>query len=103
VSLIERLIGRGYQVTIYDSHVSRARLIGANKEYIEREVPHIWSLMRPSVADVVAASDTLIIGNGSPEFRSLPRELSDGQIVVDLVRAFGRERRSGAGYEGICW
>ena len=103
VSLIERLIGRGYQVTIYDSHVSQARLIGANKEYIEREVPHIWSLMRPSVADVVAASETLVIGNGSAEFRQLDGTLSDGQVVIDLVRAFGSQRRSGAGYEGICW
>jgi GDP-mannose 6-dehydrogenase len=102
VNLIERLIGRGYQVTIYDSHVSRARLIGANKEYIEREVPHIWNLMRPSVADVVAAAETLVIGNGSAEFRRIEESLSDGQIVIDLVRAFGA-KRSGTGYEGICW
>ncbi|MGQ0647614.1 MAG: nucleotide sugar dehydrogenase [Gemmatimonadaceae bacterium] len=103
VTLIERLIGRGAQLAIYDREVTSARLMGANKEYVEREIPHIWTLMRPSVDDVLASADTVIIGNGSPEFRSIGDRLRDGQMVVDLVRAFGPRRSDGARYEGICW
>jgi GDP-mannose 6-dehydrogenase len=103
VTLIERLIGKGAQVAIYDREVTSARLIGANREYIEKEIPHIWTLMRPSIDDVLASADTVIIGNGSSEFREIGQRLRDGQLVVDLVRAFGSRRSDGRSYEGICW
>ena len=103
VSLIERLIGKGMQLAIYDREVSSARLIGANKEYIEREIPHIWSLMRGSIDEVLADAGTVVIGNGSREFRQIEGRLVDGQMVVDLVRAFGARRSDGERYEGICW
>lgn len=103
VSLIERLIGKGIQMTIYDREVSSARLIGANKEYLEREIPHIWTLMRPAISDVLGASDTIVIGNASKEFRTIEPQLREGQIVIDLVRAFGQRRSDGTTYEGICW
>jgi GDP-mannose 6-dehydrogenase len=48
VALIEMLVGQGMQVAIYDPHVRSANLVGANREYVEREIPHIWSLMRAS-------------------------------------------------------
>lgn len=103
VTLAERLIGKGYQVLIYDKQVIRARLVGSNKEFIEQEIPHIWSLVRPEMADVVQDSDTIVIGNASKEFRETERMLRDGQIVIDLVRAFGARRSDGRTYEGICW
>lgn len=102
VTLIEMLLGKGIDVAIYDREVRSARLIGANKEYIEREIPHIWQLMRESVADVLAASDVVVIGNGSKEFRTIEPELRDGQLVIDLVRAFGA-RTSDKSYQGIAW
>ena len=103
VTLIELLLGKGVAISIYDKEVTSARLVGANKEYIEREIPHIWSLMGGSISDVLAASDTIVIGNGSAEFRGIGGELRDGQLVVDLVRAFGARRSDGRSYEGICW
>lgn len=103
VTLIERLIGKGMHVSIYDREVTRARLIGANKEYIEKEIPHIWSLMRGSVTEVLDDSETIVIGNGSAEFRTAEARLGNGQIVVDLVRAFGARTSDGKSYEGICW
>ena len=103
VALIETLIGKGIQLAVYDRDVSRAGLIGANREYIEREIPHIWSLMRGSIADVLAASDTVVIGNGTAEFRGAESLLRDGQIVIDLVRAFGPRVSAEPLYQGICW
>ncbi len=103
VTLIERLIGKGMHLAIYDSHVSSANVIGANREYVESEIPHIWELMRPTVDAVLSGAETLVIGNGSPEFRGLDQRLNDGQIVIDLARAFGSKTSDGARYEGICW
>lgn len=103
VTLIERLIGKGLRVAIYDREVTQARLIGANREYIEREIPHIWSLMRASIDEVLDESDVVVIGNGSPEFRDASKVLGDGRTVVDLVRVFGDRRSDGASYQGICW
>ncbi|HEY5546011.1 MAG TPA: nucleotide sugar dehydrogenase [Gemmatimonadaceae bacterium] len=103
VALVERLIGKGIDVAIYDREVSQAKLIGANKDFIEREIPHVWSLFRPAVDDVLAHSETVIIGNGSAEFRGIEPRLKPGQMVVDLVRAFGSRRSDGRTYDGICW
>jgi GDP-mannose 6-dehydrogenase len=101
VTLIEMLLGKGYQLAIYDRDVSQANLIGANREYIEREIPHIWTLMCERIDEVTERSETVVIGNGSKEFRSLNGEL-DGRMVIDLARALGG-RVSSADYQGICW
>ena len=102
VTLIEALIGKGMQLSIYDRDVSLARLFGANKEYIEREIPHISQLMRASVKEVVDNSDVLIIGNKAEEFREIEAQLRGEQKVIDLVRLFD-ERLTVGTYEGICW
>lgn len=103
VTLIEALIGKGMQLAIYDRDVSLARLFGANKEYIEREIPHISQLMRDSLREVVDASDVLIIGNKAAEFREIETHLRDGQTVIDLVRLFAGRTTSDGSYQGICW
>ncbi|HKS28527.1 MAG TPA: UDP-glucose/GDP-mannose dehydrogenase family protein [Pyrinomonadaceae bacterium] len=102
VSLIEMLIGKGMQLSIYDRDVSLARLFGANKEYIEREIPHISQLMRASIKEVLDSSDVLIIGNKAEEFREIEPELRADQLVIDLVRLFDAGLTQGE-YEGICW
>jgi GDP-mannose 6-dehydrogenase len=101
VSLVEMLLGKGCQVTIHDRDVSRANIIGANREYVEREIPHLWSLMRDTTAEVIAASETVVIGNTSREYRDLDEELT-GRLIIDLARALPG-RTSGAGYQGTCW
>jgi GDP-mannose 6-dehydrogenase len=103
VALIEKLLGKGFDVTIYDRDVRQARLIGANREYIESEIPHFWELMRASVDEVLAHAETIVVGNGSSEFREIGPRLTPGQRVVDLVRIFGERRSDGASYDGICW
>jgi GDP-mannose 6-dehydrogenase len=102
VSLIEMMIGKGLQISIYDPYVRSANLIGANKEYIEREIPHIWELMRPTAAAVLADAETVVIGNSATEFREIGAHIRDGQPVIDLARAFGKRTSEGS-YQGICW
>jgi GDP-mannose 6-dehydrogenase len=102
VNLIETLIGKGYQLSIYDRDVSLAKLFGANKEYIEREIPHISQLMCDSIARVVEQSDVIIIGNKAREFEELKTAGRKDQTVIDLVRLFSSDSTP-SGYEGICW
>jgi GDP-mannose 6-dehydrogenase len=103
VELIERLIGKGFHVRVYDRNVSLANLHGANRAYIEHEIPHIASLMVDSVAALVEDSEVIVIGNRSPEFRAILPELRAGQKVIDLVRIVEGTPAIGASYEGICW
>jgi GDP-mannose 6-dehydrogenase len=101
VTLIETLIGKGIELVIYDRDVSLARLVGSNREYIEKEIPHIARLMRGSIDEVLNSSDTIVIGNKSEEFRQIESRLRPDQTVIDLVRLF--DRASSNGYQGICW
>jgi len=102
--LTETLIGKGYQVAIYDQEVSLARLRGANRKYIEQTIPHISCLMKRSPGDAVACSDVVVIAKHSPEFDDTLRNLNGDKFVIDLVRALPyRTAQAGHSYEGICW
>jgi len=103
VTLVEMLIGKGLALSIYDQSVSRAGLMGANRVYIEREIPHIWSLMRDSVDEVIGASDILVIGNDAKEFHDIQPLLNGNQVVIDLVRALAPSASNDGHYRGICW
>ncbi|NOT10816.1 MAG: UDP-glucose/GDP-mannose dehydrogenase family protein [Methylococcaceae bacterium] len=101
VDVIEYLIGKGYDLKLYDRNVNLAALTGANRDYILNHIPHISKLMVTSLDEVLAHAETLVIGNGADEFRTVPTNLKAGQVVVDLVRII-RERSSDC-YDGICW
>ncbi len=102
VDVIERLIGKGYDIRLYDKNVKIASLVGANKDYILNHIPHISGLMVDSIEAVLDHADTIVIGNVAEEFRDIPQRVSEAQVVVDLVRIV--ETRSVEGkYDGICW
>jgi GDP-mannose 6-dehydrogenase len=102
VELAERLIGKGYELRIYDRNVSLATIHGANRDYILHRIPHLARLMAPSLEEVLEHGQTLVIGNSAPEFSDIPRRLNDGQTIIDLVRVCDSRSVSGV-YEGICW
>jgi GDP-mannose 6-dehydrogenase len=103
VELIETLLGKGYKISIYDKNVSIAKIFGANKEYIEKEIPHISSLMSSSIEEVLSRSEVLVIGNNSEEFKEIPKLMKKGQIIIDLVRIANGKNETKSEYEGICW
>ena len=102
VELIERLIGKGYDLKIYDRNVNLAALTGANRDYILNHIPHISRIMAGTVREVLDHAELVVIGNGAPEFQQAVEGLSAGQQVVDLVRIRTRPE-DGAQYDGICW
>lgn len=103
VTLIETLIGKGLQLAIYDRDVSLAKLFGANKQYIEREIPHISQLMRGSIAEVLDDAEVLVVGNKASEFREISGKVRADQVVIDLVRLFENDQKIDGSYQGICW
>jgi GDP-mannose 6-dehydrogenase len=103
VELIEHLIGKGYHISVYDKNVSLANLHGANRAYIEKEIPHIAQLMTDSMQAVIEQSQVIVIGNNAPEFQDVLTKLRDEQIVIDLVRAVDGALASHGRYQGICW
>ena len=103
VELVETLIGKGFELRIYDRHVSLARLMGANKEYIEREIPHISRLMCPSAGELLQGSDVIVVGNHDEEFTRLLTPLPAEKIVIDLVRFSKSLPQNNGQYFGTCW
>jgi GDP-mannose 6-dehydrogenase len=104
VVLAERLLGKGLQLRIYDSNVSLAKLRGANRRYIDNEIPHLSRLMVPSLAELFKSSEVLVVGNKSPEFGdALNAHTTAQHVVIDLVRIGQKPTLSNLNYQGICW
>lgn len=85
VELIKRLLGEGYQVQVWDKDVSLGRLAGSNRQYIEQVIPHIGSLLKDDLNDVISQAEVVIIGNKSVKPDWLAGHLRPGQTVIDLV------------------
>ncbi|HEX5315752.1 MAG TPA: UDP binding domain-containing protein, partial [Candidatus Kapabacteria bacterium] len=104
LEVIETMLGKGFRVAIYDEYVSIARLVGANKEYIQKEIPHISSLMRSSAEELMRDSDVVVISNASDQFRELlSKESRPDQVIIDLVRIVEDGDALQGQYYGICW
>ncbi|MDB5772280.1 MAG: GDP-mannose dehydrogenase [Burkholderia sp.] len=100
IDVIEALLGKGYELKLYDRNVKLAALMGANQDYIMNRISHISRLMTESIDEVIDFADTIVIGNNAPEFRAVASRLRPGQVMVDLVRTLPVR---GEGYDGICW
>ena len=103
VMLVERLLGKGFPIAIFDRYVKVSRLLGKNKEYIEREIPHLDELLRDDPQAVLNGAEIVVVGHADAEARKVIVEQAAGKRIVDLsgyadLRAAGAES-----YEGICW
>jgi GDP-mannose 6-dehydrogenase len=92
VTLVESLIGKGCQVRILDAHVSLARLVGANRRYIEEQIPHIASLMCEDAGALLDHAEVVVLGNGGPQAADVLSACGPQHLVVDLTRGRVRER-----------
>ena len=92
VTLVEGLIGKGCDVRVLDRNVSMARLMGANRRYIEEQIPHIASLMCDGVKDLLAHADVLVIGNTGAQAMEALAAATPRHLVVDLTRGTARRR-----------
>jgi GDP-mannose 6-dehydrogenase len=103
VILAEALLGKGYQLCIYDRNVSLARLVGANRQYINEQIPHLSQHLCESLDELIDQSEVIVVGNASAEFSEAITRCRPEQIVIDLVRIPHDSSRVRARYDGICW
>ncbi|MNF67823.1 GDP-mannose 6-dehydrogenase [compost metagenome] len=101
VELAEMLIGKGYDLSIYDRNVEYARVHGANKDYIESKIPHVSSLLDSNFDAVVDKADIIVLGNRDELFAPLAQKAPNGKQVIDLVGFMPKGTHGNA--EGICW
>jgi GDP-mannose 6-dehydrogenase len=103
VELIEQLLRDGYDVSVYDPNVSPSALVGANRSYVERELPHLSALLCATLTALLEHAEVLVISTTRDEFAAVLERLRPDQVVIDLVRI--RRDCSGLGsrYTGLCW
>jgi GDP-mannose 6-dehydrogenase len=102
IEIIERLIGKGYDLRIYDKNVNIASLVGANRDFILNHIPHISKLMVADIGAVLNHAQTIVIGNKDPDFKEVPERLHEDQFLIDFVRIIEGRSKNGK-YDGICW
>lgn len=103
VMLAERLIGKGYELRIFDRAVKTASLLGSNRAYIEREIPHLERLMSETPEGVLSASEIVVVGHIGPEDRPALLAALEGRTVIDLAGMKELQGEPRASYQGICW
>ena len=103
MTFAETLLGRGYELKIFDEDVSMANLLGTNREYIQQHLPHIGALLESSLERVVEQSETIVIGNTNPKFRKVLYGLRENKKIVDLVRIIPEGFPVDDSYHGIGW
>lgn len=103
VELVEAMLGKGFEVRIYDRYVSLGKLVGANKAYIEREIPHLGSILVDSADELLRKSDVLVVGYKDDEVRAAMSKVGEQHAVIDLVRPLPGGVPTAGEYYGICW
>ena len=104
VTLAERLIGKGYELNIYDRNVKLASLVGANRDYILNHIPHIGRLLVDNPEALFEGSDVVVMATGEKEFGGLVAAKASGKTVIDLVGAWTEQFKDAReGYDGIAW
>jgi GDP-mannose 6-dehydrogenase len=103
VTLAERLIGKGFDLVIFDRSVDLARLTGTNLEYIKREIPHLDRLVTNSIEDALDGAGTIVIGHAPVDAIEKISVAAAGHSVIDLQGVAALQRLANVDYEGICW
>ena len=102
VALAEQLLGKGFDLRIFDRNVKISRLLGKNKEFVEREIPHLDRLLLDSPEAVLDQAEVIVVGHADAAARAAIVARASGKRIVDLS-GYAELRDCGADYEGICW
>lgn len=104
VELAEQLLGKGYDIRIYDPYVQIANLLGANRDYILGRLPHLARIMVENLDELLTYAEVVVVGHYSKEWAAIiDSKLREDQILIDLVHIVDSDKRGRGGYEGICW
>ena len=101
VKVAKVLIGEGIKLRIYDPAVHPGRLVGSNKEQVQKVLRHLEDLLVSSVEDL-SATDLIIVNHPTVDADRIYGWLNAGIRVLDLADIEGVDRHT-EGYEGIYW
>jgi GDP-mannose 6-dehydrogenase len=101
--VIGTLVGKGYSVLLHDPNIDMQRVLGANRRFVEDEVPYLPERLRADLDEVLRESEVVVIGNRAPQYRNLGARLREGQVLVDLVAAVERGSVARGEYHGLAW
>jgi GDP-mannose 6-dehydrogenase len=103
VELVETLMGKGFQIKIYDKNVSLARLTGSNRKFIEGTLPHLAEVLCASTAEILDFAEVVVVANADKDFKAVVENARPGQIIFDLVRILREIPKGNDDYHGFCW
>lgn len=103
IDIIEQLLGKGFDVKIYDKNVRLSQLLGANKEYILKKIPYISKFITDDPAEIIAGSEVIVVVNRDNEFSGILNNIKDHKIIYDLVNINFENRQSNTNYMGVAW
>ncbi len=103
LDVIETLLGKGYEIKIFDKFVNVSKLIGKNKDYLFKKLPHIMKLLSESPQEVVKNSEVIIFTNKNKEYLEIIKKIGKGKILFDLCSGIEENQKDYFSYEGICW
>ncbi len=101
--VIGTLVGKGYAVLLHDPNIDMERVLGANRRFVEDEVPYLPERMRSDLDQVLAESEVIVVGNRNAAYKLIGPRLQPGQVLVDLVAAVSRESVVHGEYHGLAW
>ena len=101
--VVGTLVGKGYSVLLHDPHIDMERVLGANRRFVEDEVPYLPERLKATVAEVVKGSEVIVVANHSREYKDIGALLEPGQALVDLAHAVDRASVAHAEYHGLAW
>jgi GDP-mannose 6-dehydrogenase len=101
LELAERLIGKGYEILIHDEYVNLDRLVGANREYVKKALPHIASLLYDDLEVVLKDAELVIVAQANPAYARVCELVAD-RPILDLSGA-ARPALSADNYQGLSW
>jgi GDP-mannose 6-dehydrogenase len=101
--VIGTLVGKGYAVRLHDPNIDMARVLGANRQFVEDEVPYLPERLDACLENVVRDSEVIVVANGSKEYRAVGAMLRPGQTLVDLVHAVDPATVAHGEYHGLAW
>ncbi|MHB2031982.1 MAG: UDP-glucose dehydrogenase family protein [Gemmatimonadaceae bacterium] len=103
VTLVEALLGKGYNVGIFDPDVDVERLLGANRRYIEHEIPHLAAIMHADPSALLGTAELIIVTKKTAVYRALVCAARPDQALLDLVHILDNATQTAASYDGLCW
>lgn len=102
VDLIETLLGRGFDISIYDANVQLAKLTGKNKDFIDKRIPHLSEYIKDSLIDTLNEADVIVVANNEKEFKEALLTVS-GKVIIDMIRLPEAIKSNSSQYFGINW